>query len=162
MAEKKCKDKKEIERLKRDYEPLKKRYGLPEFDELNEEFEIERIGEHETTYLLKMIRRAIIDKFYNFSNWFDGLISTQRISTMVILKGITQKEKDDIYRFIENISKLAIQNLALEADYSEQKEAEMIKLLYKEWKKSKQEIVDITGRINQKLQKDSAKPKYSG
>lgn len=48
--------------LKKQYEPLRKKYKLPSFDELNKEFEIEKIQEKETDFILREIRKGMGEK----------------------------------------------------------------------------------------------------
>ena len=45
-----------LEQLKKDYEVIRKKYNLPGFKELNEDFYIEEIAESETDILLRKIR----------------------------------------------------------------------------------------------------------
>ena len=64
-----------LEKLKKDYEKLQKKYKLPSFQQLNEEFEIERIAEHETDILLREIRKAITEKAVAFLRFLEFLIN---------------------------------------------------------------------------------------
>ena len=45
-------DCKKLEKLKADYKIFQAKYSLPNFDELNEDFQIEKISESETDFIL--------------------------------------------------------------------------------------------------------------
>ena len=47
-----------LEELKKKYEKLQKQYSLPSFEKLNEEFDIEKIAENETDFLLREVRKG--------------------------------------------------------------------------------------------------------
>lgn len=142
-----------IKELKKEYEKKRKIYKeLPSFDELNDEFEIERITEHEdTSYLLRSIRRIIVSRFVSTMDFFDGMLTTQRITTFITSKWISNSEKEAIYKIIETIMKLLIKTLECDLIYSEKNEAETIILLYNEWQKLKKETLKLIKNIAKKL-----------
>ncbi|MEM2932965.1 MAG: hypothetical protein QW622_02035 [Candidatus Pacearchaeota archaeon] len=142
-----------IKELKKEYEKKRKIYKeLPSFDELNDEFEIERITEHEdTSYLLRSIRRIIVSRFVSTMDFFDGMLTTQRIATFITSKWISNSEKEAIYKIIETIMKLLIKTLESDLIYSEKNEAETIILLYNEWQKLKKETLKLIKNIAKKL-----------
>ncbi|MEM4318644.1 MAG: hypothetical protein QW244_02870 [Candidatus Pacearchaeota archaeon] len=142
-----------IKELKKEYEKKRKIYKeLPSFDELNDEFEIERITEHEdTSYLLRSIRRIIVSRFVSTMDFFDGMLTTQRIATFITSKWISNSEKEAIYKIIETIMKLLIKTLECDLIYSEKNEAETIILLYNEWQKLKKETLKLIKNIAKKL-----------
>jgi hypothetical protein len=153
------KEVKKLAKLKKNYQKLKAKYGLPEFEELNKEFEIEKAAGIETEYLLRIIRRGMVGKFINFMNFFDDILTASRVSSAMIAKKI-DKEKEAMYAFIEKVSVILLKELEREVYYDEKQEAEEIKWLYEEWKRSKEEIARIVKSLSQK--KDKTAPRYFG
>ena len=49
----------ELDKLKKEYEKLRKKHNLPSFNELNKDFSIERVCEIETDFLLKEVRKSM-------------------------------------------------------------------------------------------------------
>jgi hypothetical protein len=50
----------ELSKIKKEYSVLEKKYDLPSFEELNQNFEIEKI-EHESDCLIRVFRKMAID-----------------------------------------------------------------------------------------------------
>ena len=151
--EKKKEREKKLEELKKKYEKFKIKYDLPDFDELNKEFEIERAANIKTEYLLRVIRRLMSDKFIYYTNLFDNIMNAQRIFTMLIAKKI-DVEKDMIYEFMKRAAKITMKEMETELHYDEKNEAEEIKFLYNEWKKMKKDIEKIVKSLSKKINKE--------
>ena len=64
-----------LEELKKDYLILQKKYKMPSFKELNEEFDIEKAAEHETDCLIREIRKAIMDKVIAYLRFVEMLLN---------------------------------------------------------------------------------------
>ena len=47
----------DLVRLKKDYAKLQKKYSLPSFENMNQDFSIEKAAELETDYLIREIRK---------------------------------------------------------------------------------------------------------
>lgn len=138
-----------LERIKKQYEPLKKKYKLPEFSKLNEEFEIEKIQEKETDFLLREIRRAISDKIAAFLRFFELFLNPQAAPIFVLtsLKNFTVKEKEAIENIYKELVKLELVSVSLDISYKESKEGQFILEALKKWQEMKPEIQEIADSI---------------
>ena len=65
-------DCKKLEKLKTDYKVFQEKYSLPNFDELNEDFQIEKISESETDFILREVRKYVTDKFFNYLRFIES------------------------------------------------------------------------------------------
>jgi len=63
-----------LENLKKKYKIFQEKYFLPKFEELNDDFSIEKLADNETDFLLKEIRRFISEKFSNYLRLIESLI----------------------------------------------------------------------------------------
>ena len=61
--------------LKKAYLDLQQDHTLPEFTKLAEDFDIEKIQDKETSFLLREIRRAINEKITAYIHLFENLIN---------------------------------------------------------------------------------------
>ena len=66
---------KDIQEIEKEYNPLKEKYNLPEFKKLAEDFDIEKVVEKETSFLLREIRRAIAEKISAYLHLFETLVN---------------------------------------------------------------------------------------
>lgn len=144
-----------LEILKKQYEPLKKKYKLPEFSELNKEFEIEKIQEKETDFLLREIRRAISEKMAAFLKLFELFLNPQAAPLFILtsLKNLTLKEKEMIENIYKELVKLEIISINLDIEYNEKEEVKFIIEAMKKWKEIKlfaKEIVDFLIKFQNK------------
>jgi len=59
MKEESC-----LDELKKNYAILQKKYNLPDYQELNEEFDVEKLQDLETDTLLRAVRKIIRRNIY--------------------------------------------------------------------------------------------------
>ena len=136
----------DLEKLKKDYEALREKYGLPEYSKLVEDFNsIERASDVETDYLIREIRRFIADKFFNFHRFIEILLNPSNapmyIFSMIKTLGADDKKKlSDIYK---EIAKTEIRVMELDLNFSEKKEADFIKDSFKLWQSIKNDFSSI-------------------
>jgi len=64
-----------LEELKEDYEKFKKIYKLPEFRQLNEDFDIEKVAQNETDFVLREVRRHMMDKIIAYLRFIEMLLN---------------------------------------------------------------------------------------
>ncbi len=132
-----------LTQLKKQYDPLKKKYALPTFEDLNNEFAIEKIQEGETECLLREIRIAIARKISYFNNVLEAFMNPQRASMffLAIADGMNEKDKKLIEKLYDKICSLELEWFALDsADYNEKAEAETIKEALKKWNTIKDDL----------------------
>ncbi len=151
-----------LARLKKEYSLFEKKYQLPKFSELNIEFEIEKLQEHETDLLLREIRRAIGDKTVAFLKFFEVFLNPQAAPLFLLsaIKSLNAHDKIKIEKIYKRIVLIEVQAIALDIEYEEKKEAEFIKNTYKNWKDMKEDlkiIEEILSRVNQETKSNNGK-----
>jgi len=84
-----------LENLKEDYKEIQKKYDLPEFERLNEDFQIEKLAEIETDFLVREIRKFMADKFMNYLRFIESILNPVNVQMFVfsIIKSIGEEEK---------------------------------------------------------------------
>jgi len=134
----------ELKDFKKEYAELSKKYKLPEFKEMNEEFEIDKI-ERESECPLRLIRKAMIEKIVNSLGFLEMLLNpanSPRIY-MPYLKNMTVEDKEIIEKIYSELADLSLSSLLLEVEYSEKGEAELIKKIYSTWDSNKADFKKI-------------------
>ncbi len=137
----------DLEKLKKEYETLKKKYGLPEFSKLVEDFYVERAAETETDYSIREIRRFMADKFFNYLRAVEALLNPSNVPMYVfsMVKSLSSDDKKKLSEIYTGLAKIEIEIMELDLHYSEEEEANFIKTSYAKWQKIKK---DFSGIIN--------------
>ncbi len=131
-----------LNRLKKEYEKFRKKYSLPKFRVLNEDFDISRVADVETDTLLREIRKAIADKIISYLRFLELFLnSTQsHLFFFFLIKSIEVTDKKLIEEIYIKLGKIEIEIMELDNQYNEKKEAEFIKRIYKEWQEIKNDM----------------------
>lgn len=148
--------------LKEIYEELNKKYKLPSFKELNEEFDIGKAEFNEYT-LLRDIRKTIMIKFSSSLQLIELLLNPSNGSmfNMLLTRGIESQEKIILEKLFDTLGQIEIKSYSLEIEYSEKAEADFIKTAIEEWKKVSKELNDIIKKLGENWKKGNSKKEKS-
>ena len=133
----------EKEELNVEEEYNKFKYKLPNFKDLDSEFEISFIKDK--PFLLRGIRRRITEKIILFCRVIESLIyPTQgNIITATESKNFDDKQKDKMGQIYRKLMTFERQSLILDVDASDKGDVEYINEVFKYWGKLKKEMVNI-------------------
>lgn len=149
----------ELKDLKSLYSEIGKKYDLPSFKELNENFEIEKIDRSSET-LLRIIRKAMMEKILSSLGFVEMLLNPMNSPRMYLsyIRSMGQEDKEVIDKIYSFFSEVSIAALEAEIDYNEKKEAELIKSILATWKKAQPEFRKILSKMkspsNNKVKKE--------
>ena len=151
-------EKSKLAKLKEDYSKIQKKYGLPDFDRLNEDFGIEKTAQTETDFLIKEIRESIGETLENFLRFVEAILNPVNVPMFLfpIIKSLNTEEKNKLSEIYKKLSKLEIDALKL-INYSEKKEAEFIKNSYALWQEIKKDFVKIIESVEKMMEIKSEK-----
>lgn len=150
----------EINDLKKEYDILQKKYDLPSFQELNENFEIDKIDRNSFT-LMRSIRKIVMEKLINSINFLEFLINPVNAPRMYLnyLKNISVSDKQLIDEIYSSFAKISLDSLELEVNYSEKKEALLIVNVNKLWNEKKEDFSKILVNIKNPIPQEAKKEK---
>lgn len=136
--------------VKEAYNKIKKKYTvLPDYDDLNIEFEIGNIDSEE--FLLRDIRRKITEKFNDFMNRLANILQPEGISIFEFYEFdcLTKDEKAELFNVFKELrfQYRRFINLDLILDYK--KEAEAIRDALKFWKNFRKKILPYFESLEQ-------------
>lgn len=131
--------------LEEEYIKLAKKHNLPNLESISQDFDIEKIANKETSFLIREIRRVVNEKISAYIHLFETLLNPQGPPMFVfkIIKNMSPEEKQKIQKLYTFLSKTQIQIMKLDTVYSEEKEIAFIKETYEMWQKTKQEIFTL-------------------
>ncbi len=140
-----------LKTLKEDYKKIQEEHKLPEFNELNDDFNIEKLSEIETESLVREIRRMIADRFYNYIRFVESILNPVNSPMFVfsIVKILTIKEKEKLTEIYKKLAKKEIDLIELDVKFDEEKEITFIKESHKIWQDIKEDMLDIIEVIKQ-------------
>src|SRR3989338_5550111 len=99
----------EIKDFKKEYAKLALKYKTPSFEELNENFEIERI-EKDTEILLRAVRKLMMEKVVNSMNFIEMMLNPVNSPRMYLpfISGMTVEDKNSIDKIYDGLGELSL------------------------------------------------------
>ena len=141
-----------LEKLKEEYAKIQKKHKLPSFQELNEDFHIEKVSEVETEILIREIRKYIGDKLANYMRFVEGLLNPVNVPMFIfsIIKLLDSEEKKKLSDIYKELMKSEVKFIELDLEFDEEKEAQFINDSFKFWQTVKEDMLKIMTKINDK------------
>ncbi len=136
---------------KKEYEIIQKKNGLPEFQRLVEDFDVEKFLEKESAILIRDIRRAMVEKFVAYSHFFENLInpSSQSMLLFSVIKRLNEKDKEKIKEIFKTLIKIQIKAMKVDVVYSEKLEVKFIKEAFDEWQVLKVKVKEVVDNFDE-------------
>lgn len=147
----------------KEYEKLQEKYNIPSFESLAEDFDVEKIFEKESTFVIREIRRAINEKLSTYLHFLENLINPNSSPMFVysVIRNLSTDDKSKIKKMYEKLSSYQIEIMKLDTIYNEENEAKFVKETYNVWQELKTEIYDIILQL-EKSSKEGMKSKERG
>ena len=138
-----------LEKLKKDYKTIRKKYNLPDFKNLNEDFNIEKVAETETEYLIREVRRHMGEKFSNYLRFLEAILNPVNVPIFIfsIVKTIKPEDRKRLTEVYKKLSKIEVYLIELEIEFSDKKEADFIKESFKTWQEIKKDLIEVIDAI---------------
>ena len=150
-------EKSKLEELKKNYKKLQEKYKIPSFEELNEDFGIEKASGEETDILIREIRKQISEKVFNYLRFVETLINPVNapMSIFTITKVLGIEEKNKLTEIYKKLVKSEVQMVSIDVDFSEKKEAEFIKETHKIWQEIKKDFLEVMQAVEKNWENKS-------
>lgn len=136
--------------IKEEYDKLGKKYDLPSYEELDDEFELLYFQNIlEIKYPLRFVRRRIVDKVSGFVNFFQGVISPTpgNLISMEESGFLSKEDKDEVVKMIKIMVVMERESLLLDINHDEMSDAEFIKKGYSKWKNLKLKVEEYAKKM---------------
>jgi len=143
------------------FDPLKKKYSLPDFSLLDSEFDLYTI-EYEC-YFLRSIRHKMVERIESVTKMFDQVLHPEAgFSAYREANIFTDKDREDIINLYRRL--MYFHRLSTELDFnsSEAADAKFINDFMKEWPVLKKQILAYVVRMKDSWQKDISKKEVVG
>ena len=112
-----------INKIKKEYSKIQKKHSLPSFEEMNKEFQIEKIAELETEHLIREVRRYMAEKFSHYMRFVEVVLNPTNVPMFIfsIVKAITQEERNKLVNVYKKLSKIEVDMIEIDLVFSEKK-----------------------------------------
>jgi len=129
--------------IRKVYDKLKSQYKLPEFESIDNDFEISYI-EHDN-FLLREIRRKISDKIEFYIKILEDVLQpdTNSMTNMHEYRSFDEERKKVLFNFYKELMIFHRISLILECKLNEKEEAKFILDIYSNWENFKKEMERI-------------------
>lgn len=142
-------EKSDLKSLKENYKVFQEKYSLPDFDELNREFSIEKIAEIETDFLIREITKLIGEKISNYMHFVEAVLNpvNSPIFVFSIIKTLGEEEKRRFNEIYKELAKMQVRLIELDVNFSVEDGAFFINEVSNSWKKIKINFTEIIKKI---------------
>jgi hypothetical protein len=138
------------------YESLS--FELPVFKQITEDFDIEKIFEKESSFLLRDIRHAILEKITAYSQLFETFQNPGSAPMFILnlLKNTTEEDKKIIQELYDKLAKIQVDSIKLDTIYSESNEAVFIKETSDTWQGIKTKVLELVERLEKETSEETS------
>ena len=136
--------------LKNDYEKLRKKYSLPKYDELDENFELLYFQPViEIKFLLRFIRRRIFDKINSYIVFLQNILhpNPNSIISLEESRFFSDNEKQEIANLMKSMMQLERKSSLIDLSGSEKEDAEFIKKAFNSWVDYKKSLYGVSKKM---------------
>ena len=133
--------------IEKQYNELSKKFLLPEFKNLNEEFEISDL--EETSFLLRAIIRRIAEKFDFYTTMLEEVLQpdTSNLYAMHETRFFDENEKKQMYELYSRLMNFNRQSIEVNLEHNEKNEVGFINNVFNEWDELKQELLGFINKM---------------
>lgn len=155
MAEEKDKEKEKD--MAKEYEALKKKYSLPELNELDREFCMGKL--EESSFVLRNIIHKMLERFEYVLKILNDLIQPENsLADMYEAESLPDDEKKNAFELLKKTAYYHRELLIRDFDYNDDTAAALILKVFKDWKEIKKDFLRILNKMKESW-KSQAKSK---
>jgi len=144
--------------LKKEYRGFSKKYELPSVEDLNDNFEVDKIDKESDT-LLRVFRKVMMEKIISSLGFVEMFFNPMNAPRMYLnyIKSMSAEDKKSIEKIHSVFSEVSLAALGREVDYSEEKEAELIKKIFESWNSVKSDFRKILKNMKNPVENSTNK-----
>jgi len=136
-----------LSELKKEYSVFEKKYNLPTFSKMSEEFDIDHVAERDVEFLLREIRRYVNDKVMSYLRFIEMLLNPASAGAPMFLFSLTKllspEKRVQLEKTYAILARLNLDSLSLDIVSQEKEEAAFILRAHKQWKDVVESLQDV-------------------
>lgn len=136
--------------LEEQYAKLSQKYKLPDFNNLNEDFDLGKIDD-ESPFLLRNVRKALMEKITSALSFTEMLLTPVNAPRIYLayIKSMTEQDKKTLEEIFSTLGQLSLRTLPLDVSSREKDEAAMIVDISNTWGSLKPSLRGLVVKISQ-------------
>src|SRR3989338_1090008 len=140
--------------IKTEYEKISKKYKLPEFEKINDDFEINFIEKKE--FLTRAIRRRMNDKLLFFARIIENVIYPNSQSHIIAYENsvFSEERKLELVKVHKQLMIFERRSLLLDIETTDENDIEYIKDLLSRWEDFKKELKEVAETMRESWKKN--------
>ena len=139
--------------VQKKYDELKKKHALPNFSDINNEFEVSSIENED--FLLREIRRKIDERIEVFVKILNTILQPEtNVAELHECRDFTDLEKEDIFELYKMLMQIHDSALIAGISCDEKEDARFISETFKGWQPIKKQIIEIIKKMKDSWKKD--------
>ena len=133
--------------IEKQYNELRKKFKLPEYKEIDFEFEVSDL--EETNFLLRAIIRRMAERLDFYSTMLEEVLQpdTSNLYAMHEMKFFGDKEKSQMYELYTKLMNLNRQSIEISLERNEKSEADFISNVFGEWRNLREELLKFVRKM---------------
>lgn len=154
---------KNLKDIREEYKKLQQKYKLPDFDALDNDFEIRKIPAG--LFILKEIRRILVHKLDGACGLLEPVVNpSESMHSAIESKAFDKNDLEAVFNFYKRLHHLIHKGISTTLE-NEAKEVEWINEVWKAWPEIKKELQVYVKKITDswaKAEKETFSDKYLG
>lgn len=145
--------------IKKEYELLSRKYKLPSFEDIDNEFEVSGIEDINKKFLIRIIRRRINDKVVFFNRILESILQPNASSFVHLheSKFFSDEEKQEILSSFRKLMGLERESLGLDIEPDIEKDVEFINKVFIEFNEIKKKTKKVASVLEEAWSKEEEK-----
>jgi len=140
--------------IKEEYNKLQKKYNLPNFEDMNNEFEIITI--EKIDFLLREIRRKISEKIELLAKLLEGILQPETTLTHFKESNIfSDEEREEVYGLFRSLMFFHRASIETALNENDKKTADFINSFWKKWTKIKNNLEKTVKKVKDSWEKET-------
>ena len=141
--------------IEQEYAKLSKKYKLPKFKGIDDEFEISNFDNER--FLIKNILRSISEKLEFYIEVIGSLVHPDgtSISSMYEIRFFSEDEKNDMYNLFKRLMKNNRNVIELVLKNDEKEQSDFLNEFFTDWRNIKKELIKHIGKMKDSWGKQS-------
>lgn len=127
------------------YEELRKKYNLPDFEELDREFEISAIEDKQLN--IRETRKKVAERIEKTTGIISEMLEPENIVNIYESKALSEAEREELFNLFKQLMFLKRETQLLEIRNEEKEDAAFINKTLSEWKALKEDLVKLVEKV---------------
>lgn len=144
-----------INEIEAEYNKLSKKYKLPKFREIDEEFELSSL--ESPNFLVRNALRKTAEKLEFYIEVIGNLVhpDASSLSSMYEIRFFSDDEKNDMYNLFKKLMKVDRNILEVMLKNDEKEQAEFLNKFFNNWLDAKKELLKFIEKMKDSWEKQS-------